>query len=287
NIDPWYIRMFKKSSKLIEEIKNSPLDSNILKRAKMAGFSDEYIGHLKNVDEFDVRKERKKADIRPTYKMVDTCAAEFEASTPYFYSSYDDEDETIVSDKPKVLIIGSGPNRIGQGIEFDYCCVQASFELRSLGYETIMVNSNPETVSTDYDTSDRLYFEPVTFEDVMNIIEKEKPAGVIVQFGGQTPLNIAALLEEKGVNILGTSAQSIKKAESREEFSNLIKSLDLRQPDNGTARELKDALKIADGIGYPVLVRPSFILGGKKMAIFYDEKKLEKLSYYQILLEMY
>ncbi len=276
NIDPWYIRMFKKSSKLINEIKNSPLNSNILKRAKMAGFSDEYIGHLKNVDEFDVRKERKKEDIRPTYKMVDTCAAEFEASTPYFYSSYDDEDETIVSDKPKVLIIGSGPNRIGQGIEFDYCCVQASFELRSLGYETIMVNSNPETVSTDYDTSDRLYFEPVTFEDVMNIIEKEKPAGVIVQFGGQTPLNIAALLEEKGVKILGTSAQSIKKAESREEFSNLIKSLDLRQPDNGTARELKDALKIADGIGYPVLVRPSFILGGKKMAIFYDEKKLEK-----------
>jgi carbamoyl-phosphate synthase large subunit len=274
-IDPWFIKMFKKSSELIEEIKNSPLDRNILIRAKKTGFSDEYIGYLKGKDELEIRKARKKAGIHPTYKMVDTCAAEFEASTPYFYSCYDTEDETIESGKPKVLIIGSGPNRIGQGIEFDYCCVQASFELRNLGYETIMVNSNPETVSTDYDTSDRLYFEPVTFEDVMNIVEKEKPAGAIVQFGGQTPLNIASLLEDKGVKILGTSSESIERAESREEFSNLIKSLVLRQPNNGTARELKEALKIASKIGYPVLVRPSFILGGKKMAIFYEENKLK------------
>ena len=274
-IDPWFIRMFKKSSNRIQYIKNNPLDNKTLRKSKMMGFSDEYIGYLKKMSEFEVRELRKKAKILPTYKMVDTCAAEFEAYTPYFYSSYDTEDETIISEKPKVLIIGGGPNRIGQGIEFDYCCVQASFELGDLGYETIMINSNPETVSTDYDTSDRLYFEPVFFEDVMNIIEKEKPVGVIVQFGGQTPLNMVRFLEKAGVKILGTSAESIDKAESREEFSRLIGELGLRQPENGTAKSLDAALKIAGDIGYPILVRPSYILGGKKMAIFYDNDKLK------------
>ena len=273
-IDPWFIRMFKKAADFILFISGNSLDTTALQRSKAMGLSDEYIAHLKKIDEHEVRAQRRKAGINPTYKMVDTCAAEFEASTPYFYSSYDAEDETISTDKPKVLILGSGPNRIGQGIEFDYCCVQVSFELRNLGYETIMVNSNPETVSTDYDTSDRLYFEPVCFEDVMNIIEKEKPIGAIVQFGGQTPLNIARILEEKGAKILGTSTKSIDRAESREEFSNLIHELGLRQPKNGTAKSIPEAIEIAKNIGYPILVRPSYILGGKKMAIFYDDQKL-------------
>jgi len=273
-IDPWFIRMFKKATELISRLEKGPVDDDMLQRAKSMGFSDAHIADLLHIEEHELRIRRKQAGIMPIYKMVDTCAAEFEASTPYFYSSYDVEDETVPTDKQKVLILGSGPNRIGQGIEFDYCCVQAAFELRKLGYETIMVNSNPETVSTDYDTSDRLYFEPVCFEDVMNIIEKEQPIGMIVQFGGQTPLNIARLLEEKGVKIRGTSSSSIDRAESREEFSNLIAELGLTQPKNGTAKSLEEALKIARSIGYPVLVRPSYILGGSKMAIFYDDHKL-------------
>jgi carbamoyl-phosphate synthase large subunit len=275
-IDPWFVRMFRKGARAVQMIQEKDLDVQSLKEAKRMGLSDDYIGHLKGLDEFAVRELRKKAGIIPTFKMVDTCAAEFIASTPYFYSSYESEDETVETKAQKVLILGSGPNRIGQGIEFDYCCVQASFELRDLGYETIMVNCNPETVSTDYDTSDRLYFEPVTFEDVMNIIEKEKPIGTIVQFGGQTPLNIARMLEDKGARIIGTSTRSIDRAESREEFSKLIAELKLRQPLNGTAKSLEGAEGIAKRIGYPVLVRPSYILGGKKMAILYDVKGLKE-----------
>jgi len=275
-IDPWFIRMFKKGVNVILYVKDNHLDKTTLLKAKSIGISDDHIAYLKDMDEFEVRKIRKREEITPTYKMVDTCACEFEASTPYFYSSYDKEDETVESNRKKVLILGSGPNRIGQGIEFDYCCVQASFALREMGYEAIMVNSNPETVSTDYDTSDRLYFEPVTFEDVMNIIEKERPVGTIVQFGGQTPLNIARILEDRGARILGTSTKSIDRAESREEFSKLIDELHLTQPKNGIAKSIDDALNIAHSIGYPVLVRPSYILGGKKMAILYDEESLRE-----------
>ena len=273
-MDHWFVRMFGRAARAIQIVEKNPLDADSLLRAKSMGFSDDFIGHLKGVDPFEVRKKRRKAGILPTFKMVDTCAAEFESFTPYFYSSYDREDEVIETDRKKVLILGSGPNRIGQGIEFDYCCVQASFELHDLGYESIMVNSNPETVSTDYDTSDRLYFEPVTVEDVMNIIEKERPIGTIVQFGGQTPLNIARVLEERGATILGTSTRSIDRAESREEFARLIHSLGLRQPANGTAKSVDEALRIAKKIRYPVLVRPSYVLGGRKMAILYDEESL-------------
>jgi carbamoyl-phosphate synthase large subunit len=248
------------------------------------GLSDRYLAHLKGTDEFDIREQRKARGVLPIYKMVDTCAAEFESFTPYFYSCYDREDEAVETERKKVLILGSGPNRIGQGIEFDYCCVQASFELRDLGYETIMVNSNPETVSTDYDTSDRLYFEPVCVEDVMNIIEKERPIGTIVQFGGQTPLNIARILEERGAVILGTSTHSIDRAESRAEFSRLIQSLELSQPINGTATSPAEALAIAREIGYPVLVRPSYVLGGRKMAILYDEEGLR--SYLKMAIDI-
>ncbi|MFW6138067.1 MAG: carbamoyl-phosphate synthase large subunit [Spirochaetota bacterium] len=275
SIDPWFIKMFGKAARFIQYVKENPLDRNVLRKAKSTGFSDDYIAHLKNSDGFHIRSLRKKLGVLPIYKMVDTCAGEFEAFTPYFYSTYDAEDEKLESRKPGVLIVGSGPNRIGQGIEFDYCCVQASFALREMGYETIMLNSNPETVSTDYDTSDRLYFEPVTVEDVMNIIDRENPVGTIVQFGGQTPLNIARVLEAGGVNILGTSPRSIDRTESREEFSALISRLGLRQPESGTARSIPEALEIARRIGFPVLVRPSFILGGKKMAILYDTQGLE------------
>jgi carbamoyl-phosphate synthase large subunit len=211
----------------------------------------------------------------PTYKLVDTCAAEFESFTPYCFSTYEEENEMgRPSSKPKVMILGSGPNRIGQGIEFDYCCCHASFALRELGYETIMVNSNPETVSTDYDTSDKLYFEPLTFEDIMNIIELEKPMGVIVQFGGQTPLNLARRLKDAGAPILGTPVESIEQAEDRDLFAKLMTELDMAQPENGIARSIDQVLEKANGIGFPVLVRPSFVLGGRAMRIVYDPKAL-------------
>jgi len=273
-IDPWFVMMFKKAALMIDSVKREGTSGSALRKAKTSGLSDEHIGYLCGTDGLEIRRRREKEGVLPVYKTVDTCAAEFEASTPYFYSSYDSEDETVPTDREKVLILGSGPNRIGQGIEFDYCCVQASFELRDLGYESIMVNSNPETVSTDYDTSDRLYFEPVTLEDVMNIIEKEKPIGTIVQFGGQTPLNIARKLEKLGAKILGTRPDSIDRAESRERFSSLIEELGLRQPNNGTAKNAAEAMRIAKRIGYPVLVRPSYILGGRKMAIRYDPDSL-------------
>ena len=218
--------------------------------------------------------------INPTYYLVDTCAAEFEAYTPYYYSTYETGKEVAPKTARKVVILGGGPNRIGQGIEFDYCCCHASYALREMGVESIMVNSNPETVSTDYDTSDRLYFEPLTFEDVLNIIEVEKPEGVIVQFGGQTPLNLAVPLLDAGVRILGTSPDSIDRAENRERFQAMLQKLGLRQPDNGTAFTVEDAAVIADKIGYPVVVRPSYVLGGRAMEIVYDRADLE--NYFKV-----
>ena len=241
-----------------------------LRQAKRDGFSDIQLAHLWNRREDEVRAARHSSGVLNCYKLVDTCAAEFEAYTPYYYSTYEDESEVRSTDRDKVIILGGGPNRIGQGIEFDYCCVHASFTLKEMGIESIMVNSNPETVSTDYDTSDRLYFEPLTKEDVLNIIATEKPTGVIVQFGGQTPLNLAVPLEEAGVPILGTSPTSIDRAEDRELFKTLLKKLDLIQPANGTAMDVETAVKVAEQIGYPVVVRPSYVLGGRAMEIVYD-----------------
>jgi len=278
-VDKWFLYNILEivhMERLISRHNLNNLPKEILREAKRFGFSDVQIAHLTNNKEIEVRQRRKEAGILPTYKTVDTCAAEFEAYTPYYYSTYEDECEIKTSGKPKVIILGSGPNRIGQGIEFDYCCVHASLALKEAGYEAIMVNCNPETVSTDYDTSDRLYFEPLTFEDVMNIIETEKPEGVILQFGGQTPLKLALSLEKEGVNIWGTSPDSIDLAEDRKRFGELMKKLDLNQPENGTATSFKEALKIAERIGYPILVRPSYVLGGRAMEIVYSEEMLEK-----------
>ncbi len=272
-IDRWFLRQ-------IEEIvkEQQQLESTDIRKAKRMGFSDRQIGIAKGITEGAARAERKAAGIFPTYRLVDTCAAEFEAFTPYYYSTYGDECEVTDTDKKKVIILGGGPNRIGQGIEFDYCCVHASFALRELGYETIMVNSNPETVSTDYDTSDKLYFEPLTLEDVLNIYEREnvndQVLGVIVQFGGQTPLNLAKGLEENGVRIIGTSPKNIELAEDRKMFAKLLDDLGLHQAESGTATSLKEALAITARIGYPSLVRPSFVLGGRAMQIVYSDAEL-------------
>jgi carbamoyl-phosphate synthase large subunit len=248
----------------------------MLREAKAYGFSDRQLAHIAGGEEEQIRQWRKELGIAPVYKLVDTCAAEFEAYTPYYYSSYEEEEEARTDpDKRKVMILGGGPNRIGQGIEFDYCCVHASYALREEGIESVMVNSNPETVSTDYDTSDRLYFEPLTLEDVLHIVERERPEGVIVQFGGQTPLNLAVPLRECGVNILGTSPDSIDRAEDRERFKVMLDKLGLVQPDNGTATSFRQAKKIADAISYPVVVRPSYVLGGRAMEICHEEAQLE------------
>jgi carbamoyl-phosphate synthase large subunit len=251
------------------------LPEPLLKKAKEFGFSDYQLGYLLGFDEQTLRTMRKEKGILPTYKGVDTCGAEFEAYTPYYYSTYEKECESKVSSKKKIMILGGGPNRIGQGIEFDYCCVHASFALKELDFETIMVNSNPETVSTDYDTSDRLYFEPLTLEDVLHIADVEKPDGVIVQFGGQTPLNLAVPLEKAGVKIIGTTPENIDRAEDRERFKDLLKKLNLIQPPNGTAKSVEEAKRIAHDITYPVVVRPSYVLGGRAMEIIYDEEALE------------
>ena len=274
HIDPWFIDNIAQIVDLEREIsampKDRPMDKDILKRAKRSGFSDRQIAALRgpNVTELDIRQERIAAGIQPVYRLVDTCAAEFEARTPYFYSSYGGEvDESRVSNRKKVMILGGGPNRIGQGIEFDYCCVHTVMALRDLGYETIMVNSNPETVSTDYDTADKLYFEPLTFEDVMNIYENERPEGVIVQMGGQTPLNLALRLMKAGVPILGTSPLNIDKAENREQTRVLLDQLGVKQPESGTAMTVDEALGVADRIGYPVMIRPSYVLGGRAMMV--------------------
>src|SRR4026209_799294 len=252
------------------------MDAEVLAKAKSYGFSDRQIANLTGRTEDAVRAERKKLGLVPSYRLVDTCAAEFEAYTPYFYSTYDrGDDEVRPSEKRKVMILGGGPNRIGQGIEFDYCCVHASFALKEDGYETIMVNCNPETVSTDYDASDRLYFEPLTFEDVMGTGKLDKPGGVIVQFGGQTPLNLAMRLLKAGVPIIGPSPESIDLAEDRKRFGSLLVELGIPQPPNGTATSNEEAREAAAEIGYPVLVRPSYVLGGRAMQIVYDEATLD------------
>ena len=268
-IDPWFLDQLQQIAQA--GMKLGELD---LKEAKRLGFADRQIALAKGCTEDEVRAQRKAAGLIPTYRLVDTCAAEFEAKTPYYYSTYGEENEARPNDKKKIVILGGGPNRIGQGIEFDYCCVHASFALKELGYETIMVNSNPETVSTDYDTSDKLYFEPLTLEDVLNICDQEKPDGVIVQFGGQTPLNLAAALQERGVPIIGTSPRSIELAEDRKYFSALLDELGLKQAEAGTATNEEEAVAVATRIGFPVLVRPSFVLGGRAMMIVYDEQEL-------------
>src|SRR5256885_13326225 len=255
-------------------LENIPLD--LLRAFKEAALSDRRLAYLTKRSEDEVRAYRKKLGLIPVYKRVDTCGAEFESYTPYLYSTYEEEDEAQPTDRPKIMILGSGPNRIGQGIEFDYCCVHASYALHDAGFETIMVNCNPETVSTDYDTSDRLYFEPLTFEDVMNIVDVEKPNGVIVQFGGQTPLNLAMRLHEAGVPIIGTSPDSIDLAEDRKRFGALLDELGIPQPENGTAVSIEGSRLIAERIGYPVLVRPGYVLGGRAMAIVYDEETLDE-----------
>ena len=251
------------------------MDLELLEKAKKYGFSDRQIAHLIGRTEDDIRKERKVAGLVPAYRLVDTCAAEFEAYTPYYYSTYDrGDDEIDSSDRKKVMILGGGPNRIGQGIEFDYCCVHAAFALKEDGFETLMVNSNPETVSTDYDTSDKLFFEPLTLEDVLHIYERENCWGAIAQFGGQTPLNLALGLQANGVNILGTSPQSIERAEDRKMFAAMLRKLDIPQPPNGLATNEDEAVTAAQKLGYPVLVRPSFVLGGRAMQIVYSDSEL-------------
>ncbi len=284
-IDPWFLDSFQQIVSLESELENQKLDElsdEVLVQAKKYGLSDQRLAEILIGDgegeltDEDVRARRLKQGIGPVFKRVDTCAAEFESFTPYLYSTYEREDEADPSGDRKIIILGSGPNRIGQGIEFDYCCCHAAFALKEAGFETIMVNCNPETVSTDYDTSDRLYFEPLTFEDVMAIVELEKPDGVIVQFGGQTPLKLALKLFRAGVTIIGTSPESIDLAEDRQRFGRLLQELSIRQPENGSAVSVEEASEIASRIGYPVLVRPSYVLGGRAMAILYDDDSLER-----------
>ena len=279
--DLWFLGQMKEIEIRELEIRDCKTEDElkpILREAKQMGFADSHIAWLLNssflLHHSSFRELRKSLNILPTFQRVDTCAAEFEAQTPYLYSAYEMDDESRPTDKQKILILGGGPNRIGQGIEFDYCCCQAAFALSKMGYETIMYNCNPETVSTDYDTADRLYFEPLTLEHVLNVIDKENPIGVIVQFGGQTPLNLAAGLEAAGVKFLGTSPHAIQLSEDREEFAKLLKELDIPQPENGIARTLEEAREVAERIGYPVLVRPSFVLGGRAMALVDSEANL-------------
>ena len=276
--DMWFLAQMQEIIHMEAEIAAcSELDAEavgLLREAKRMGFADAHIGRLISKSEMEVRAARKALGVIPAFQRVDTCAAEFEAQTPYLYSAYETENESCPTDNKKILILGGGPNRIGQGIEFDYCCCQAAFALSSIGFETIMLNCNPETVSTDYDTADRLYFEPLTLEHVLNIVDCEHPVGVIVQFGGQTPLNLSAGLKEAGVNILGTSPHDIQLSEDREAFAQLLTQLDIPQPQNGIARSLEEAHAVADEIGYPVLVRPSFVLGGRAMALVESEASL-------------
>ena len=277
-IDPWFLDNIEELTEIERELQEfkslSEVPTEVLLSAKQMGYSDAQLAVCWGSEELEVRSTRKAAGVEATFKLVDTCAAEFEAYTPYFYSTYEYEDESRASDRPKAMILGGGPNRIGQGIEFDYCCVHASFALRELGWETIMVNSNPETVSTDYDTSDKLYFEPLTLENVLNIYDREKPDGVILQLGGQTPLNLASGLQRAGVPIFGTSPDAIDLAEDRDRFQRLLKRLKLLQPRNGVTRSASDALSIAREIGYPVLLRPSYVLGGRAMEIVWDDAQL-------------
>jgi carbamoyl-phosphate synthase large subunit len=276
-IDPWFLRNLLELVELEAGLRSATSEDrpSWLRPAKQAGFSDARLGELWGQSEADVRRLRDEQGVRPVYKRVDTCAAEFRAHTPYLYSTYEDECEAEPTGNRKIMILGGGPNRIGQGIEFDYCCCHAVFALREASFETIMVNCNPETVSTDYDTSDRLYFEPLTFEDVMAIVERERPEGVIVQFGGQTPLKLAVPLERAGVPILGTPSDAIDRAEDRERFDDLLETLSLRRPPGGVARSFEEAKAVAQRVGYPVLVRPSYVLGGRAMEIVQDVAALE------------
>ena len=277
HIDPWFLDQIQQVVRMQDELRRFDLASvpvPMLREAKRMGLSDLDLAELWRVPGETVRERRRAAGVRPVFKRVDTCAAEFESFTPYLYSSYEEEDEAEPTGRRKVIILGSGPNRIGQGIEFDYCCCHASFALKEEGFETIMVNCNPETVSTDYDTSDRLYFEPLTLEDVMAIVEEEQPYGVIVQFGGQTPLNLARGLEAAGVKIIGTSPDMIDAAEDRKRFQEILESIGLRQPPNGVATTTEGARQVAERIGYPILVRPSYVLGGRAMELCYDESSL-------------
>ncbi|AEE22993.1 carbamoyl-phosphate synthase large subunit [Paraglaciecola chathamensis] len=279
NIDRWFLVQIEdlvKEEQNVAELSLSGIDATLMNRLKRKGFSDARIADLTGVDQGDVRELRRGFDIHPVYKRVDTCAAEFASSTAYMYSTYDEECEANPSDKDKIMVLGGGPNRIGQGIEFDYCCVHAALAMREDGYETIMVNCNPETVSTDYDTSDRLYFESVTLEDVLEIVRIEKPVGVIVQYGGQTPLKLARDLEAAGVPIIGTSPDAIDKAEDRERFQKMVNKLNLKQPANATVSNLEEALLAAEKIGFPLVVRPSYVLGGRAMEIVYDLKDLKR-----------
>ncbi|MEG0798609.1 MAG: carbamoyl-phosphate synthase large subunit [Acidaminococcaceae bacterium] len=276
-IDRFFLRKIHNIVDLESVLKTQPLDADLLRRAKKMGFADVTIGEYVGKTGLEVRALRKAWQIIPTYKMVDTCAAEFEAETPYYYSTYATEDEVLVSDKKKVIVLGSGPIRIGQGVEFDYCSVHSVWALKELGYETIIINNNPETVSTDFDTSDRLYFEPLTLEDVLNVIDKEQPEGVIVQFGGQTAINLAGPLHECGVQILGSSVDSIDRAEDRERFDELLTEVNIPRPQGHTVFDTTGAIKAANDVGYPVMVRPSYVLGGRAMEIVYAE---EELKYY-------
>jgi carbamoyl-phosphate synthase large subunit len=280
DIDPWFLEQMRQIiayEGTLASTAGEPLDEPTLRTAKEFGFSDRQIAALRNESPEDVRARRAQLDVKPVYSRVDTCAAEFPALTPYMYSTWGiDSEARPDADKKKIMILGGGPNRIGQGIEFDYCCVHASFALKEIGFQTIMVNCNPETVSTDYDTSDKLYFEPLTFEDVMHIVELEKPDGVIVQFGGQTPLKLAVALSRAGVPILGTSADAIDRAEDRERFDDLLTKLDLKRPRGGIAKGTKDAFAVADQIGFPVVVRPSYVLGGRAMEIVHSQEELSR-----------
>lgn len=292
-IDVWFLDKMQDLLETEKFLKRTPLEELTEKQmwdVKRQGFSDRQIAYATKTEEMDVRNFRLGLGVKPAYKTVDTCAAEFEAFTPYYYSSYEEESEVLPSDKRKVMILGGGPNRIGQGIEFDYCCCHASYSLQDAGFETIMVNSNPETVSTDYDTSDRLYFEPLTLEDVTNIIEAEKPEGIIIQFGGQTPLKLAVSLEKylegcEGTKIWGTSPDSIDMAENRERFEKVLRDLDIRQAANGLARSFEDAARVARDIGYPVVVRPSYVLGGRAMEIVYSDEELERYMVFAVQVE--
>ncbi|HEX8090008.1 MAG TPA: carbamoyl-phosphate synthase large subunit, partial [Blastocatellia bacterium] len=284
-IDPWFLDNLPEISEREAALRQEQIGTisrEQLREAKRMGFSDQRLAALLETDEGAIRRIRKEMGISPVFKRVDTCGAEFESFTPYLYSTYEDEDEADVTGRKKVMILGSGPNRIGQGIEFDYCCCHAAFALNEEGYESIMVNCNPETVSTDYDTSDRLYFEPITFEDVMEIVERERPDGVIVQFGGQTPLNLAMRLLKAGVQVIGTSPESIDLAEDRKRFGKLLVDSSIPQPPNGTATSNEEAREAAAEIGYPVLVRPSYVLGGRAMQIVYDEASLENYMTYAV-----
>lgn len=280
-IDPWFLDQLQQiveTEKAFQALSDEEAWSEpVLRHVKRAGFSDRQLALLRGTDEGWVRKKRHAAGVRPVFNVVDTCAGEFPAETPYYYSSYESEDEILPSDREKIVILGSGPNRIGQGIEFDYCCVQAVLALKADGYETIMINSNPETVSTDFDVADRLYFEPLTHEDVLEILDREKPKGVIVQLGGQTPLNLARGLEAEGVTILGTSVDAIDRAEDRKRFEEVCRAIGAPVPSNGTATSLEEAREVAERVGYPVLVRPSYVLGGRGMEIVYDASSLEAL----------